>query len=275
MSFVVTIDGPAAAGKSTTARAVASRLGFLYVDTGALYRAAALKLQHQGVALEDPHAIEECLGATRLDLSGSPEHAHVWLDGADVSGEIRTPTVSEMSSRLAAMPGVRRRLQEIQRALRDRGPLVAEGRDLGTVVFPDAEVKIFLDADLETRARRRARELEARGIAAPLDQVQEELARRDARDRGRSDSPLMPPPGATMIDGSRRDAEHVVVEVLGVVRAHPAFPRAQSAAAARSGGGPGERGAGGGPGGGSDPGANPAAGSGAGPGPGPAGPSSD
>jgi cytidylate kinase len=185
----------------------------------------------------------------------------VWLDGTDVSGEIRTPTVSEMSSRLAAMPDVRRRLQEIQRALRDRGPLVAEGRDLGTVVFPDAEVKVFLDADLETRARRRARELEARGIAAPLDQVREELERRDARDRGRRDSPLMPPPGATMIDGSRRDAEHVVDEVLDVVRAHPAFPPTSSGGAARPGRARGERGAGTGPG--------------AGPAPGPTGPRSD
>ena len=262
MSFVVTLAGPAAAGKSTTARVVAARLGFLYVDTGALYRAAALKLQTLGVGLDDALAIEDCLGATRFDLSGAPDQAQVWLDGADVSGEIRTPAVSEMSSRLAAMPAVRRRLQEIQRALRDRGPLVAEGRDLGTVVFPDAEVKIFLDADLETRARRRARELEGRGIAAPLDQVQEELARRDERDRSRGDSPLRPPSGATMIDGSKRDIEHVVDEVLRVVRGHPAFP-----------GAPAGRGTGPGREGGSSAGAGP--GSRPGPGPGPAGTTSD
>jgi cytidylate kinase len=223
MSFVVTIDGPAAAGKSTTARAVASRLGFLYVDTGALYRAAALKLRNRGVSLDDAAAIEACLADTRLDLSGSPEHATVWLDGGDVSGEIRTPEVSELSSRLAAMPQVRRRLQDIQRALRDRGPLVAEGRDLGTVVFPDAEVKVFLDADLDTRARRRARELEGRGIAARLDEVRDELARRDQRDRSRADSPLKPPSGASMIDGSGRDVEHVVEAVLAAVRAHPGY----------------------------------------------------
>ena len=240
MSFVVTIDGPAAAGKSTTARAVASRFGFLYVDTGALYRAAAVKFQSQGVALDDPRAVEACLAGTQLDLSGSPEHAHVWLDGADVSGDIRTPAVSELSSRLAAMPAVRRRLQEIQRALRERGPLVAEGRDLGTVVFPDAEVKIFLDADLETRARRRARELEARGIALTLDEVREELIRRDDRDRNRSDSPMRPPQGAAMIDGSGRDAQHVVDEVLRVVRAHPGFPGAGASRGAGSGGRPGQ-----------------------------------
>jgi len=244
MSFVVTIDGPAAAGKSTTARAVASRLGFLYVDTGALYRAAAFKIQARGIALDDPAAIEACLAETRFDLSGSPEHAHVWLDGADVSGEIRTPVVSELSSRLAAMPAVRRRLQECQRALRERGPLVAEGRDLGTVVFPDAEVKVFLDAALETRARRRARELETRGIAAPLDQVRDELQRRDERDRGRDDSPLKPPEGAIMIDGSARDAEHVVEEVLRAVRAHPAFPGAAGGPGALPGRKPGGRRAG-------------------------------
>ncbi len=257
MSFVVTLDGPAAAGKSTTARAVASRLGFLYVDTGALYRAAALKFQSHGVSLDDPVAIEACLDGTRLDLSGSPEQCHVWLDGTDVSGDIRTPAVSELASRLAAMPAVRRRLQQIQRALRDRGPVVAEGRDLGTVVFPDAEVKIFLDADLETRARRRARELESRGIAAPLDQVLEELKRRDDRDRNRGDSPLRPPEGATMIDGSTRDVEHVVDEVLRVVRAHPGFPGAPEGADASPGREPGGSGAGAGPGGRIAPGPEP------------------
>ena len=248
MSFVVTIDGPAAAGKSSTARAVAARLGFLYVDTGALYRALALKLRSQGVSLEDPEAIDRCIAETRIELSGSPAEPHVWLDGTDVSGEIRTPAVSELSSRLAAMPAVRLRLREVQRRLRDRGPLVAEGRDLGTVVFPEADVKIFLDADLEVRARRRARELVARGIAAPLDEVRSELARRDERDRSRADSPLRPAPDATVVDGSRMDVEHVVEEVLRSVRAHPGFPsgsgagRAGGEAPGRSGSEPGTRG---------------------------------
>ena len=164
MSFVITIDGPAAAGKSTTARAVAGALGFVYVDTGALYRALALKVQNGGISPDDDEALERCSRDSRLGLSGSPDHPRVWLDGADVSGEIRTPAVSELASRLATRPVVRRRLVEIQRALRERGSLVAEGRDLGTVVFPDAEVKIYLDVDPETRARRRHRELERRGM---------------------------------------------------------------------------------------------------------------
>lgn len=224
MSFVVTIDGPAAAGKSTTARAVAQRLGFLYVDTGALYRALALKVRREGVPPDDQAGVARCAAATALDLSGSPGEPHVWLDGADVAEEIRTPEVSELSSRLAAQPAVRRRLVEIQRALRERGPLVGEGRDLGTVVFPEAEVKIYLDAGLEIRALRRWRELERLGIALPLQQVRAELERRDTRDRNRAASPLRPAPGATVVDTSGMDIETQVRAVLNVVRAHPDCP---------------------------------------------------
>ena len=223
--FVVTLDGPAAAGKSTTARAVASRLGFLYIDTGALYRALALKVMREGVSPDDPAAVEHSIGPARLDLSGSPEHSQVDLDGEDVSREIRTPAVSELSSRLAAQPAVRRHLIHVQRRLRERGPLVGEGRDLGTVVFPDAEVKIYLDAGLAERAQRRARELQARGIAATVEQVTEDLERRDARDRTRADSPMRAPEGATVIDTGGMDIEAQIAAVLGVVRAHPEFPR--------------------------------------------------
>jgi CMP/dCMP kinase len=221
VSFVVTIDGPAGAGKSTTARAVAARLGCLYVDTGALYRAVALKALEQGVRAEDAEGLERLLGSTTLDLGGTPQDAHVWLDGVDVSARIRTPEVSEMSSRLAARPPVRRRLVGVQRALRDRGPIVGEGRDLGTVVFPDAEVKIYLDATPGERVRRRHRELLARGIAASMEQVQEEIERRDGRDRGRSDSPLRAAEGAVIIDTTGMDIEAQIEAVLDVVRRHP------------------------------------------------------
>ena len=225
MSFVVTMDGPAAAGKSTTARAVAAELGFVYVDTGALYRALALKVRNERIAPDDDDALARCGRETQLGLSGSPERPHVWLDGADVSAEIRTPAMSELSSRLAARPVVRRRLVEIQRALRDRGPLVAEGRDLGTVVFPDAEVKIYLDADIETRARRRYRELERRGIPMAFDEVLMEIERRDERDRTRADSPLAVAPEAHRLDTSGMTVGQQVAEVLRLIRAHPASPR--------------------------------------------------
>jgi cytidylate kinase len=224
MSFVVTIDGPSAAGKSTVAREVARRLGLLYVDTGALYRAIALKLQRQGGSPEQEAAVERMLEGTILDLSGVPDQPHVWLDGEDVSGQIRTPEVSELSSRLAAIPAVRRRLVQFQRALRERGPLVGEGRDLGTVVFPDAEVKIYLDADALTRARRRTHELEERGRPVALEQVLAEIERRDQRDRTRADSPLRPASGAIIIESSGRDVETVVQEVLRAVLAGPGCP---------------------------------------------------
>ncbi len=230
MSFVVTIDGPAAAGKSTTARAVASALGFLYLDTGAFYRALAYKALEQGIAPDDDEALATCLENTKLDLSGAPDEAHVWLDGEDVSDRIRTPAVSEMASRLAARPAVRRRLVEIQRALRERGPLVGEGRDLGTVVFPDAEVKIYLDADVETRARRRSRELHDRGIPMAVDAVKTELERRDARDRTREDSPLQAASGALVVDTSGMDVDGQVAAVLDMVKRHPAYPTVRESA---------------------------------------------
>jgi cytidylate kinase len=228
MSFIVTIDGPAAAGKSTTARAVASRLGFLYLDTGALYRALALKALENGIPCEDHDAVERCAAATRFDLSGAPESTHVWLDGEDVSDRIRTPAVSELASRLAALPRVRAQLVEIQRALGRQGPVVAEGRDLGTVVFPYAEVKIYLDADLESRARRRHRELQARGIPAVLEEVRDELARRDARDRGRPDGPLKAAEDARTVDTSGLDFPAQVEAVLALILAHPQFPRREA-----------------------------------------------
>jgi CMP/dCMP kinase len=224
MSFVVTIDGPAAAGKSTTARAVANALGFLYVDTGSLYRALAAKVLDLGVPLDDDAALEACVASTDLSLSGSPERPEVWLDGVDVTDRIRTPAVSEASSRLAARPVVRRRLVVIQRKLRARGPLVAEGRDLGTVVFPDAEVKIYLDAAPETRVQRRHQELVRHGIPAPIEQVADDLARRDRRDRERTDSPLVAAADAVRLDTSPLSIEAQVEEVLKLVRSHPHFP---------------------------------------------------
>lgn len=224
MSFVVTIDGPAAAGKSTTARAIARRLAWRYLDTGAYYRALALKGLRGGMPADDAAATRLAAG-TRIEFSGDPERAHVLLDGEDVTEGIRTPEVSEGASRIAAHPGVRRLLVEWQRTLREKEPLVGEGRDLGTVVFPDAEVKLYLDADLETRARRRHHELAGRGIAATLDHVREEMRGRDTRDRSRVDSPLKPAPDATVLDTTGMDLDTQVEAALAIVRAHPRFPK--------------------------------------------------
>lgn len=224
MSFVVTLDGPAAAGKSTTARALAERLGFQYVDTGAFYRALALRLRDAGVAPDDARRAAEVARATRIEVSGSPHDYHVRVDGADVTERIRTPEVSELASRIAALPDVRAVLVAEQRRMRDSGPLVGEGRDLGTVVFPDAEVKVYLDADLGTRARRRAAELESRGIEVTLELVRADLERRDTRDRSRVHSPLEAAAGAIRIDTSGMTMDAQVQAVLDVVRAHPRCP---------------------------------------------------
>ena len=223
MRFVVTIDGPAAAGKSTTARALASRLGWRYLDTGAYYRALALKAVRQRVA-DDDAAASALARHTRIEFSGDPARPHVLLDGEDVTEAIRTPDVSEGASRIAAWPGVRRLLVDWQRSLRAAGPLVGEGRDLGTVVFPDAEVKLFLDADLETRAARRQAELVARGLPADLEQVREAMRARDERDRSRADSPMRPAPDAVVLDTSGLDLASQLEAALRVIRAHPACP---------------------------------------------------
>ena len=225
MSFVIAIDGPSGAGKSSTARGVAQRLGILFLDTGALYRALALRVLELGVALHDEGAVERCATDARIDLTGAVD-AHVLLDGRDVSQEIRTPEVSEMSSRLATRSGVRRRLVELQREFARRGPVVAEGRDLGTVVFPEAQVKVYLDADLDTRAERCTRELQARGIAVAKQDVREDLQRRDERDQSRTDSPLRRADDAHVVDTTGLSLERQIAAVLAIVRAHRECPPA-------------------------------------------------
>jgi cytidylate kinase len=198
----------------------------------------ALRALRHRVSPDDSAAVERCVAEARLDLAGSPSGGQVVLDGGDVSLEIRTPEVSELSSRLAAVPAVRRRLVGIQRDIASRGPVVAEGRDLGTVVFPDAEVKIFLDADPDTRSSRRARELQARGIAASPADVRADLARRDERDRTRADSPLRRAEGALVVDTTGLDLEAQIGRVLAVVRAHPRCPEAWRTAEDEGAGGP-------------------------------------
>jgi len=223
MSFVVTIDGPAAAGKSTTARAIARRLGWRYLDTGAFYRALGLKALRTKTTLSAVNA-QDFAQSTAIGFSGDPLDPHVQLDGEDVTDDIRMPEVSDAASRAAALPDIRRQLVEWQRALRAREPLVGEGRDLGTVVFPDAEVKLYLDADLDTRAERRVRELRLQGVDAALEDVRDEMRVRDERDRSRADSPLRAAADATVLDTTGMDLEHQVEAALAIVRAHPAFP---------------------------------------------------
>ena len=202
--MVIAIDGPAGAGKSTVARAVARRLGWTYLNSGAMYRAVALLVLASPAG--EPAALTR---AARIDAGGG----RVLLDGRDVTGELRAPEVSEAASRVAADPEVRRALVAKQRGLIGAGDWVAEGRDIGTVVAPDAALKIFLTATAEERARRRAAELgaDARAVLA-------EQALRDERDATRAHSPLRPAPGAVTLDTTDLSVEQVVDRIVALAR---------------------------------------------------------
>lgn len=208
-SVIVAIDGPAGAGKSTVARSVAQRLGFLYIDTGAMYRAVALWAIRAGVPLDDTHRLEQLARQARIELTGE----QVLLNGEDVTAAIREPQVGDAASKAAASGGVRRAMVEEQRRIGAARSAVMEGRDIGTVVFPDAQVKIFLDADPEERARRRAQE-----TGASQQQVAREIRDRDHRDRTRAEAPLTQAPDAEYLDTSRLSADQVEEAILKLVR---------------------------------------------------------
>lgn len=211
---VITIDGPAGAGKSTVARELAGRLGFRLVDTGAMYRALAFRATEAGLAPEEGAALTALLRRTTVEF----REEQVLLDGKDVSEAIRTSDISELTSRLTTLRSVREKLTPIQRQLAEAGGVVLEGRDTGSVVCPDAEVKFYLDASEEVRSARRMRELEARGSPRSLSQVRTEIAERDRQDRVRELAPLVVPEGAVVIDSTEKSVEQVVTIMLEEVR---------------------------------------------------------
>lgn len=197
---VITVDGPGGSGKGTVSRLLAARLGWTYLDSGALYRVLALAARERQVSLDDEQGLA-VLGRS-LGVSFSPEGAddRVWLDGRDVTGDIRTETSGNAASKVAQYPAVRMALLERQRAFAERGGLVADGRDMGTVVFPSAGLKIFLTASAEERAKRRHKQLKEKGIDANLSALLGEIAERDRRDSERAVAPLRPAPDAVLMD---------------------------------------------------------------------------
>ena len=216
--MIIAIDGPSGAGKSTLAKRLAKELGFVYLDTGAIYRALALKVLRRGVDLADDTRLAELVGSTEIDLQERDGRLKVLLDGMDVAAEIRTPEVSQMASKVSALKIVRERLLDLQRDMARRGSIVAEGRDIGTVVFPDAEVKIFLHAAAEERARRRCAELRAAGRTADLAETLREMAERDKRDSERDLAPLRMADDALKIDSSAVGADELAIRVLSEIR---------------------------------------------------------
>ena len=222
MSVVVAIDGPVASGKTTVARQVASRLGFSLLDTGAIYRALALFCDDSDIEWSDETRVASATHQLPIRFEQDGDRHLVWLDERDVSREIRTPEISQGASIVSAIPEVRRGLLDLQRRLGSQGDIVAEGRDIGTVVFPDAEVKVFLTAQPEVRARRRLEELLARGKPATYANVLRELTERDQRDSNRSVAPLVPADDAVVLDSSAHSIDEVTRVIVERVRDHQA-----------------------------------------------------
>jgi cytidylate kinase len=215
--LVVAIDGPAGVGKSTVAKGVARRFGLRYLDTGAMYRALALKAERAGLGADDVDALAQMAGRVEIRFEGEPEEQRVLLDGEDVSEQIRRPEISDLASAISVHSAVRRRLVALQQRLASEGGWTMEGRDTTTVVAPHADLKIYLDASAEVRAQRRVGDLLARGMPADYESVLREIRERDERDRTRADSPLRVAEDAVTVRTDDMNAEQVIEHIVGLV----------------------------------------------------------
>lgn len=216
--LVIAIDGPAASGKSTTAQRVAEALGYLHVDTGAMYRAATLKVLRAGVPAAEQERVAALVESSRIELRSAGGSQRVLLDGEDVSEEIRTPEVTRAVSAVSSIRRVRDVMVREQRRMGAQGGIVLEGRDIGTVVFPDADLKFFMVAGIDARARRRGDELRTRGIPADIERLKDELRDRDTIDSTRSESPLKKADDAIEVDTSDLTIEQQVALVIATAR---------------------------------------------------------
>jgi CMP/dCMP kinase len=224
-NLIIAIDGPVGSGKSTLARRVADMMGYVYVDTGAMYRAIALKALRRGVSLDATDELELLTRETRIDLRARDGNQQVYLDGDDVTAAIRSPEVSQSASKVAMVSAIRHTLVAEQRRAGQQGGVVMEGRDIGSVVFPDADLKIFLTASPEVRAERRWREHQLKGDVIDLARTLEEIHERDRRDRERAASPLVRASDAVVIDSTAMEPEEVARLVVMLAQQKRAFSR--------------------------------------------------
>ncbi len=213
---IVAIDGPAGAGKSTIAQRVAERLGYVYIDTGAMYRAVAWKVIQDKLPMSDQAKIAALAAKMDIHFRVVAGRQHVFANGDDVTEAVRTSEATRLSSPVSTIQGVRKRMVELQRKMGEQGGVVMEGRDIGTVVFPSAEVKIYLTASAAERARRRLEQLKAKGIEADPEQIASELRERDLRDRSRAHAPLQQAPDAILLETDGMSIEQVVDAVTAI-----------------------------------------------------------
>ena len=218
MSFNIAIDGPAGAGKSTIAKRAAKELSFIYVDTGAMYRSIALGLLRGGVDFEDTQALEKALEQIEVSIGYENHEQQVFLNQENVSGLIRTEEVSRMASAASAKPQVRAKLTELQRSLARREDVLMDGRDIGTMILPDAQLKIYLTASVHTRALRRYKELIERGEDCSLEDIEKDIEERDYRDMHRETAPLCQAEDAVLIDSSEMTIDEVVERIISLAK---------------------------------------------------------
>ena len=216
--LIVAIDGPVGSGKTTVSREVARRLGYLYLSTGALYRAVAFKAVVQKIDPNNETALEKLIKETKIKVISAEKGNRTLVDGKDITEKLSDPNISMIASSISSLPGVRKGLLDLQRSLGKNGGIVMEGRDIGTVVFPDADVKIFLSASVERRARRRFDELKGYGKEISLEVTIEDLIRRDKQDSTRSVAPLKVAEGAFQVDSTNLNFQQVVDKIVEIVQ---------------------------------------------------------
>lgn len=218
MGYKIAIDGPAGAGKSTIAKAAAKKLAFVYIDTGAMYRAMALYFSENGIDLSDRESVAAACQAIRIDIAYEDGRQQILLQGENVTARIRTEQIGTLASQAAQNADVRKKLSQLQRELAEKTNVVMDGRDIGTVVLPDAELKIFLTASVETRASRRYKELTERGDSCNIEEIEKNIRMRDEQDMHREIAPLTQAEDAVYLDSSHMSIEEVTEKILSLYR---------------------------------------------------------